>query len=530
MTERFAKHLDLIVYQIYPRSFCDSNGDGIGDLRGVISKLDYLSELGVNAIWLCPCYKSPNVDNGYDIADYRDIMDEFGTLDDMKALIAELHARGMKLIMDLVPNHTSDRHRWFVESRKSKDNPYSDYYYWFDTPPNDWQSSFEGSAWQYDEGRGQYYLHSYAVGQPDLNWENPAVVREMQAVVDFWVGLGVDGFRIDVIDQISKDWERNQNIFGPHLHEYIKSLFGRDNVRHLFTVGECWGVEADEILRHCREERNELVTLFQFDHLNAGRKSGKWFPADNDKHRFVRDTLVKWQAFTAENDIIHSLFTDNHDQNYFLSRVGDTEHYRYESATMLAAMFYLLKGVPFIYQGQEFGSIGSEYDSMDDYDDVESHNYYNFRIGKAGQTHEKLMREINFGSRDNARRPVAWNGDKYNGFSTVRPWITPATYAGDINLERDRVSKKSVFEFYRRVLALRRESDAIRRGTLAVLNRPEDNFFVYRRALGDERYVVICNFDTPSHIAVPDGELVLSNYGRVGDESFRPYETAVYRV
>ena len=264
LSEKYLDFSKLIIYQIYPRSFMDSNNDGIGDLGGIIQKLNYLKELGINAIWICPCYKSPNVDNGYDIADYRDIMDEFGTMADMKKLIKEAHAREIKIIMDLVPNHTSSEHKWFLESKKSKDNPYSDYYYWFNEPPNNWNSTFGGSAWEYCPERNQYYLHSFAVEQPDLNWTNPKVVKEMQDVVDFWVDLGVDGFRCDVIDQISKNFD-GRNSFGPHLHEYINALLGRDKVSHIFTVGECWADSIEEVCKHSAADRKELTTLFQFD-------------------------------------------------------------------------------------------------------------------------------------------------------------------------------------------------------------------------------------------------------------------------
>ncbi|MBQ2388339.1 MAG: glucohydrolase, partial [Clostridia bacterium] len=341
MDKKFENFLDLVIYQIYPRSFKDTNGDGIGDIKGVIEKLDYLVDLGVNAIWLCPCYKSPNHDNGYDIADYRDIMDEFGTMDDMKTLISEMHKRGMKLIMDLVPNHTSNEHKWFIESRKSKDNPYSDYYYWFDKPVNDWQSMFGGSAWEYDESRKQYYLHSYTVEQPDLNWDNPKVIKEMQDVVDFWVDMGVDGFRCDVIDQISKDFEKGNNFFGPNLHKYIYALFDREKTSHLFTVGECWAGDIEEIKRHSLPERGELTTLFQFNHLDCGRANK--FNRKDDSLKTVRDILVNWQLLNQKNGLVHSLFTDNHDNSLFISRAGNDKELRYESATCIATMFYLLK-------------------------------------------------------------------------------------------------------------------------------------------------------------------------------------------
>ena len=406
LSEKYRDFLRLVIYQVYPRSFRDTNGDGIGDLRGVTEKLDYLKELGVNAIWLCPCYKSPNDDNGYDIADYRDIMDEFGTLEDMRELIAQLHRRGMKLIMDLVPNHTSTAHRWFQESRKGRNNPYSDFYYWFDEPPNDWQSCFLGSAWAYDEMRGQYYLHSYAVSQADLNWNNPAVVKAMQDVVDYWVDMGVDGFRCDVIDQISKDFDTGRNCFGLRLHEFIHALFGREKTAKLFTVGECWVGDEEEMRRHCAMERGELSTLFQFDHMEIGRENK--FTPKADTLKTLRDVLLRWQAQTARDDLLHSLFTDNHDQPPMISRAADDGEKRYESATCMAAMVYLLKGVPFIYQGQEIGMTAAHYGSIDDFDDIESKNAY--REFCQSMTEAEAIEKINFGSRDNARRPMAWKG------------------------------------------------------------------------------------------------------------------------
>ena len=395
MLSKNRRFLDWVIYQIYPRSFYDSNGDGIGDLGGVCAKLDYLKELGVNAIWLCPCYKSPNKDNGYDIADYRDIMDEFGTMDDMKRLIAEMKKRDMKLIMDLVPNHTSNKHKWFVESRKSKDNPYSDYYYWVDEPLNDWTACFGGSVWEYDDERGQYYLHSYTPEQPDLNWNNPAVVKEMQDVVDFWVDMGVDGFRVDVIDQISKDFEGGRNAFGPRLHEFINALFGREKTKDIFTVGECWANDIDEIRRHTAEDRGELTTLFQFDHLGAGR-AGKFeqMPASLTG---AKNILVNWQKLNQENDLLHTLFTDNHDNSYFISRATDDGALRFEGATCVATMLYLMNGVPLIYQGQEFGSVASHYDKIEYFDDVESINFYNIFL-KDGMTEKEAIEAISFGS------------------------------------------------------------------------------------------------------------------------------------
>lgn len=528
MAKKYEDFLDLVIYQIYPKSFKDTNGDGIGDIPGIIEKLDYLQELGVNALWLCPCYKSPNHDNGYDIADYRTIGPEFGTNEDIKKLISEMHSRNMKLIMDLVPNHTSDEHEWFIKSRNG-DEKYRDYYYWFDEPQNDWGATFGGSAWQYDEKRKQYYLHSYAVQQPDLNWTNPDVVKEMQAVVDYWVDLGVDGFRCDVIDQISKNFD-GFNGFGPHLHEYIHDLFGRENVKNIFTVGECWADEIDEICRHIAFERGELSTLFQFAHLESGRKNGKFTPAEKNM-KAVRDTIVKWQLQMQDLGLLHSLFTDNHDNTPFISRAADDKALRYESATCIAAMFYLLRGIPFIYQGQEFGLANSFYDSIDDYNDIECINEYNVFL-KNGLSKEDALKRIAFGSRDNARRPFAWDNSEYNGFSTHEPWLPIASRSNEINLKSDRESQKSVFKFYQKLLKLRREEPALRKGITAVLSKPEDEYFIYTREYEGKKFTVICNFEQDSKIENISefGKEVLANYSdrEIGTASFRPYETVVF--
>lgn len=530
MNEKQLSFLDLVIYQIYPRSFKDTNNDGIGDLKGIISKLDYLCDLGVNAIWLCPCYKSPNKDNGYDVADYRDIMDEFGTMEDMRVLIREMHSRGMKLIMDLVPNHTSDKHKWFIESRKSKDNPYSDYYYWFDKPINDWCASFGGSVWEYVPERDQYYLHSYTVGQPDLNWDNPKVVKEMQDVVDFWVDMGADGFRIDVIDQISKDFEAGRNCFGPNLHKYINALFGREKTAHLFTVGECWANDIEEIKRHISADRNELSTLFQFDHLEAGR-SEKFTPMA-DSLVTVRDILIKWQSLTQQHQLLYSLFTDNHDNPPFISRIGNDKELRYESATCIATMFYLLKGVPFIYQGQEFGISSSHYDDISCFDDVESFDMYN-RLVDSGLTEKEAVEKINFGGRDNARRPMPWDNSVGGGFSEAKAWIPLSTRVNEINLEKDLNSEKSIFRFYKAMLSLRKNNIAFRKGGFKAVSSDGDKYFVFEREYKNETFTVVCNFEQPSVIECKDfGTLVLNNYSdRVGAENcFRPYEIAVFKA
>ena len=531
LSEQYKEFTGWTIYQIYPRSFRDSNGDGIGDLQGIISKLDYIKELGANAVWLCPCFKSPNADNGYDVADYRDIMDEFGTMSDMEELIEGLHSRGMKLILDLVANHTSTDHKWFRESRKGKNNPYSDYYYWFDEIPNDWKSHFGGSAWQYDALRGQYYLHTFAVGQPDLNWDNPSVVKEMQDVVDFWAGKGCDGFRIDVIDCISKNFETGENGLGPHLHEYIRALFGRAKASHLFTVGEGHTNELEDIVLHCAAGRGELSTLFIFDHMECGR-ADKFTPKE-DSLKTLRDYLVYWQTETDRNDLLYSLFIENHDQPQMISRIGNDQQLLYESATDIAAMVFLLKGVPFIYQGQEIGMPAAHYDSIDVFDDVECLAHY--REYREFLSEEECLEKINFGSRDNVRHPMAWDSSRNSGFTdeSVTPWLLPHSRAAEVNVEADLASEQSVYRFYQKMLQLRNNDPAFRYGDVEVHSKPEDDFFVYTRSLGDSKWAVVCNFETSQNIRLPFAceAPVLANLNRrAAGGSYAPYECAVAKV
>lgn len=514
------------VYQIYPRSFMDANGDGIGDIKGITGKLDYLRELGINAVWLSPCYKSPNCDNGYDISDYRDIMDEFGTLDDWKEMLDGMHKRGIKLIMDFVANHTSSEHKWFREARKSRDNPYHDYYIWRDEIPNDWQSDFFGSAWEYNEPTGEYYLHSFAVGQPDLNWDNPRVRKEMRDIIDYWVDLGVDGFRCDVLDYIAKDFDKGIMNNAPHLHAYVKELFGREKVKHIFTVGEC-SMGEDKIVDICGADRDELTCIFQFAHILHGRKDKfTRAPLDFDA---LRNTLVKWQYFTEKNGLIYTLVTDNHDQPHYISRGGDTAN-RYELATMYAAMFYLLKGIPFIYQGIEFGTPDPYYTDIAAFGDVETINYYNGH--KNAVSPEKLMEAVNTGSRDNARRPMCWDNTKNFGFSVAdKTWIKLHSRGKAFNLENDRKSDKSVFAFYKKLLALRNGSDAVKYGKFEDITQG-DGYFAYTRTLGSERILVVCNFDVPREITgLPQGKYLFGNGGKRNPSGgYAPFETAVYTV
>lgn len=534
LDEKQKGFLDLVIYQIYPRSFKDSNGDGIGDIKGIIQKLDHIRELGANAIWLCPCYKSPNFDNGYDVQDYRDIMDEFGSFEDIKELIRQMDRRGMKLIMDLVPNHTSHEHEWFKKSRCSRDNEYSDYYYWFDRPVNDWRASFGGSVWEYEPMRDQYYLHSYAVQQPDLNWDNPKVVKEMQDVVDFWVEQGVAGFRIDVIDQISKDFDGvgypgGRNCFGPNLHKYINLLFGRKETEGIFTVGECWANTVSEIKKHIGGDRGELSTLFQFDHFDCGRED-KWTKKAESLSK-LRDIVSKWQTLMQEHDLVYSLFTDNHDNSPFVSRAGDDGKDRYMSATCIAGMVYLQKGVPFIYQGQEFGTVAPAYDSIESFDDIESKNTYDEFLAQ-GMTKSEALEKLNFGSRDNSRRPMAWDTSKNFGFSDHEPWIKLHSRGAEINLETDKNSATSVFEFYKKLFEYRKNSKTIRQGSYEELSKGTDPYYIYRRELDGTAVTVVCNFEKESVVDVTEfGKLLpLSNNAdsRIEEGILAPYEVAVF--
>ena len=524
------KFLDLVVYEVYLRSFKDGNGDGIGDLKGLREKLDYLQELGVNAIWLTPCYKSPDADNGYDIADYCSIDKKYGTLEEWDELVSDMHARGMKMIMDLVVNHTSDKHEWFVSARSSKDSPYHDYYMWADKPRNAWRSCFGGSAWEYNEQTDEYYLHLFTKGQPDLNWENPKVREEVKKVVDFWVERGADGFRCDVLDHISKDFDKGIYINGPRLHEYLKDLFGRKHLSKIFTVGECQSDE-NSIVDICGEGRDELTCVFQFSHIHLGR-TDKWTDAPF-KIADLRDILVSWQHFCEKNDLLYMLFTDNHDQARFADRLcKDRERY-YEYATCLAATVFLLKGIPFLYQGQEFGMLNDERKSVDEFNDPETWGFYRDNQGKASE--KELLDKMNYGSRDNARCPVAWTkkaADGY-GFGSVRPWYPFCSNAEKVNLETDMQSEKSVYRFYQDLLTLRKETHCLRYGTFEDLTDKADSF-VYARSYQGEKILVACNYEKAQELCLGDGtkELILTNNpSRKGDEKeFAPFEVAVYKM
>ena len=526
MRKEFSECYDLVVYQIYPKSFKDSNGDGIGDLLGVLSKLDYIKDLGANAIWLCPIFKSPQCDNGYDVSDYRAIDPMYGSMADFDRLLAAAHEKGIKVILDLVANHTSSEHEWFRQARSSRENPYHDYYYWAEEPLTDWRAEFGGSAWEYNEPTGEYYLHSFAVGQPDVNWTNPKVREEYKAIVDFWVAKGVDGFRCDVLDHISKDFEKGLDRNGPHLHEYIRELFGRDHLQDIYTVGEAETTE-ESILATCGEDRRELKSVFQFSHLAVGRK-GRYTPVPH-KMDEVKKILTDWERFTAKHDLLYILLTDNHDRPWFNSRMGNDGALRYESATNIATMVYLLKGIPFLYEGQEIGCANSLFSDISAFDDVECLGYYKEQKGVLSE--EKLLEEINFGSRDNTRRPFAWDASEEHGFTDASaPWLPYATRSDEINLASDLASEKSVWRYYRDLLALRREHVSIRRGSFKQVKKWKKDCFIYVREYEGEKILVVCNFERTQKITgLPEGRLLLSNVRRDGANGvYAPYECAVY--
>ena len=488
---------EVVVYQIYPRSFKDSNGDGIGDLRGIIEKLDYLQTLGIGAIWLSPVYKSPNDDNGYDISDYEDIMDEFGTMADMEELIAEADKRGIKIVMDLVVNHTSDEHRWFIESRKGKDNPYHDYYVWADPAedggaPTDLQSIFLGSAWKYDETSGQYYLHLFSQKQPDLNWENEKVRREVYDMMNFWIDKGVGGFRMDVIDLIGKIPLEGITSNGPKLHEYLqemnKATFGD---KDLLTVGETWGATPEIAKLYSNPERHELSMVFQFEHSLLDNEPGKekWDlkPLDVTELKAV---LSKWQTELGEEGW-NSLFWNNHDLPRIVSRWGNDKEYRVRSAKAFAILLHMMKGTPYIYQGEELGLTNTPVASIEELDDIESINMYHDRISR-GFSVESIMTSLNAKGRDNARRPIPWTAEQNGGFTTGTPWLALNSNYKEINVEAELKNPDSVFHTYQKLIQLRKDHPIVVWGDYKLLNT-SSNVFSYYRTLGEERWLTVVN-------------------------------------
>lgn len=549
---------ESVVYQIYPRSFCDSNGDGIGDLNGITSKLDYLKELGVDVIWLSPVYKSPNDDNGYDISDYQDIMDEFGTMEDFDRMLATAHEKGIKIMMDLVVNHTSDEHKWFIESRKSTDNPYRDYYIWRPAKedgslPNNWGSCFSGPAWEYDKTTDMYFLHLFSKKQPDLNWDNPVVRQEVFDMMNWWLEKGVDGFRMDVISLISKEQPElpdkepgingyatfNVSANGPHVHEYLQEMRQKAlNNADTITVGECSGVTLEEAKKYARSDEKELNMVFQFEHMDvdSDEKAGKWTTRKMDL-RDLKKILTRWQK--GLQDIAwNSLYWENHDQPRSVSRFGnDSDEYREISAKMLATCIHMMQGTPYVYQGEELGMTNCPFNTLDNFRDLESINAFHELTEQGKMTEEEMMAAIGYKGRDNARTPMQWDDSANAGFSGAdsTPWIMVNPNYTKINA-KDQVSREdSVFKYYQKLIKLRHESDLIVYGTYDLILDDDKDIYAYIRTLGDEKLIVYCNFsENTREVELPeeftDGKVLISNYNdaKVSEKiTLRPYEAIV---
>ncbi len=486
-----------VIYQIYPRSFQDSNHDGIGDLKGIIRRLDYLSLLGVDAIWLSPVYRSPQDDNGYDISDYRDIDPMFGTIEDMEALIEEAGKRNIRIIMDLVLNHSSDEHSWFQEAKKSRENPYHDYYVWRDgTPqdtPNDMQSVFGGSAWEWVPEVGQYYFHQFSVKQPDLNWENEKVRRELYNIILWWMEKGLGGFRLDTADQIAKDPDLRVTNNGPRLHEFIQEM-SRETFQKadLVTVGEAWGADIERAKIYSNPDGSEFSMVFQFEHmlLDQQEGKGKWDLAPLPFLRF-KEVLNRWQTELFECGW-NSLFWNNHDLPRIVSRWGDEGRYRIESAKMLATLLYGMQGTPYIYQGEELGMTNVEYD-IEEYRDIETLHMYRERMEK-GYTRQEIMHSIYAKSRDNARTPMQWNEEENAGFTEGMPWMKVNPNYTEINAKQQIKDEDSIYHYYRRLMALRQEYHVFSDDRFQLYLPEDENIFAYSRKNDIRTLLVICNF------------------------------------
>jgi oligo-1,6-glucosidase len=554
---------ECVVYQIYPRSFYDSNGDGIGDLRGIIQKLDYLKELGVDVVWLCPVYKSPNDDNGYDVSDYQDIMDEFGTLADWDELLAEMHNRGIKLVMDLVVNHTSDEHPWFQESRKSKDNPYRDFYIWRPgkngDEPNNWRSFFGGSAWQYDERTGEYYLHLFTKKQPDLNWENPKVRDEVFKMMDWWLQKGIDGFRMDVINMISKvpalldappvtadRYQFGGQYFmnGPHLMEFLTEMKQKVLSRYdILTVGETPFVTTQDAIKIVNEETGALTMLFQFEHVDLDAETGADSGGTIKKIKLLdlKEVMTRWQK-DLENRAWNSIFLSNHDQPRSVSRLGDDAQFRVESAKLLGTFIHMLQGTPYVYQGDEIGMTNVAFESIEEYRDVATRNMYKEAVEEKGVDPQVALKVVHAKSRDNARTPMQWDSTEQAGFTSGTPWIKVSPNYREINVADALADPNSVFHYYKKLIQLRKENPVIVYGTYDLILDSHEEIYAFTRTLEEERLLVILNFSgntpvfhLPENISFVSTELLISNYEVNPHEdihqiSLRPYEARVYRL
>ena len=549
---------EAVVYQIYPRSFMDSNGDGIGDINGIRQKLDYIKNLGVDVIWISPFYQSPGVDNGYDISDYQAINPEFGTMEDFDAMLKEAHEKGLKIVVDLVVNHTSNQHKWFLESRKSKDNPYRDFYIWKDgkgekgaLPPNNWGSVFSGPAWERDELTGQYYLHLFAKEQPDLNWENPKVREEIFSMMNWWCKKGVDGFRMDVIGFIKKnqafpDGKVNAGAlygdFGPYcvnlpgVHDFLKEMNEKVLSKYnLFTVGETAGVTTSDAKLFAGFDSKELEMVFQFERIDAEADGCKWIEKPIDLVR-MKKIFEKWQV-ELEGKAWNSLYWENHDQPRIVSRYRGDGKYRELCSKMLAVCLYFQKGTPYIYQGQELGMTNSEFENLDDFRDVETFNAFReFTTKKENPIPaDKMMQYLNRVSRDNARTPMQWNAEKNAGFSDGTPWIGVNKNYKEINAEKQVKDENSVYNFFRTINKIRKENDIVVYGKFQLLEKENQKLVIYTRELEGKKLLVVCNFfEEPCEYQLPEefkkGKLLLSNYESFPQKLLRPYEAAVISI
>ena len=546
---------EAVAYQIYPRSFMDSNGDGIGDLNGIILKLDYLKALGIDVIWVSPFYKSPNDDCGYDISDYKDIMDEFGTMEDFDRLLEEVHKRGMKLIADLVINHTSDEHPWFIESRSSVDNPKRDWYIWRDgvngAEPNNWESIFSGSAWEYDENTGQYYMHLFSKKQPDLNWENAEVREALYEMVNWWLDKGIDGFRVDAISHIKKE-EGLTDMPNPHALKYVSSFDKHMNVEgihpllddlkantfdkyDIMTVGEANGVKIEDAHLWVGEEEGKFNMVFQFEHLGLWKDNGD----QGTDVRQLKKILTKWQK-GLEGVGWNALYIENHDLARIVSTLGDDQNYWKESATSLGMMYFMMKGTPFIYQGQEIGMTNVQFDKVEDYQDVQSTGLYYSKL-EQGMSHEDIMEIIWATARGNSRTPMQWSHEANGGFTTGTPWLAVNPNYQTINVEAQEEDPDSILNFYKEMIALRKSEDIFVYGTYDLVFEDHQEIYAYTRTLGEKRVLILCNLTNKQtsinleKITVSTDKLLLSNipveeHESIQELTLKPFEARIYSL
>ena len=543
---------EAVAYQIYPRSFMDSNNDGIGDLQGIISKLDYLKDLGIDVIWICPVYKSPNDDNGYDISDYQDIMSDFGTMEDFNELLSEIHKRNMKIIIDLVINHTSDEHPWFIESRSSKQNPKRDWYIWREgkdnKEPNNWESIFKGSAWEYDENTKEYYLHLFSKKQPDLNWENEDMRNEIYKMINWWLDKGIDGFRVDAISHINKEeglvdmdnpdnlkyvpsFDKHMNVEG--IHDYLRELKENTFSKYdIMTVGEANGVKAEQATDWVGENDGKFNMLFQFEHIDLWNSSEFNLPN-------LKKVWNKWQV-NLENDGWNALFIENHDITRVVSSWGDDTRFLKESAKALGLLYFMHKGTPFIYQGQEIGMTNVKFNDINEYDDIRSINEYNQLINQ-GMSSKDALEHIWNTSRDNTRTPMQWDDSLNAGFSKSNPWILVNPNYKYINVKEQLEDDDSILNFYKKMIKIKKSSECLIYGKYNLILEDDTNIFAYERILNDEKFLVICNLKSESSnykyekLTLKYENLILSNYNvdahkDLNNFELKPWEARLYKI